>query len=72
MEESKKKKRIRVNKKTDNNEFPSEIESGRKQDVRERERYHNDYSPKYSPGYDIYEKAKGQARKMKKSCHEFL
>lgn len=72
MEESKKKKRIRVNKKTDNSKFSSEIESGKKQDARGKERYHNDYSPKYGSGYDIYEKAKEQVRRVKKSCQEFL
>ncbi len=29
-------------------------------------KYHNDYSPRYAKPFDIYEKAKQQAKKIKK------
>lgn len=31
-----------------------------------RERYHNDYSPRYQEPYDIYEKAKRHMKKQRK------
>ena len=32
----------------------------------EKGRYHNDYSPRYRPAYDIYEKARIHMRELKK------
>ncbi len=33
---------------------------------KERGRYHNDYSPRYQPPYDIYEKAKNHIKSLKR------
>lgn len=33
---------------------------------KERGRYHNDYSPRYQPPYDIYEKARNHMKSLKR------
>ena len=35
-----------------------------------RGRYNNDYSPKYSDPYDIYEKAKEHAKALRKKANQ--
>lgn len=57
MDRNKIDKKIRVNRKNNG----AMLKDGKKV-----QRYHNDYSPKYGEGFDIYEKAKEKARKVKK------
>lgn len=58
-------RKIRVNRKT----VDSKVEFDQTKVGKERnnERYHNDYSPRYGEGYDIYEKAREQAKKAKRN-----
>ena len=40
---------------------------GEKKDQKQEEaRYHNDYSPRYQPPYDIYEKARNHMKGLKR------
>ena len=44
---------------------------GEKTDQKKEEaRYHNDYSPRYQPPYDIYDKARNHMRGLKKGQKE--
>ncbi len=37
-----------------------------KDQKKEKARYHNDYSPRYQPPYDIYDKARNHMKGLKK------
>ena len=38
----------------------------KKDQKKEEARYHNDYSPRYQPPYDIYDKARNHMKGLKK------